>query len=98
MSHRDQTEMGAGFYAEYSANVTFRRNRANNVSNGFQISENASASIVDCVIEQAGTCVYFGPHALSLLLHDNKGHGCGALVAGDKLFDVVGGNNAWTGP
>lgn len=93
----DQTAMGAGFYAEYSANVTFRQDRAYNVSNGFQISENASASIVDCVIEEASTCIYFGPRALSLLLRDNKGQSCGALVAGDKLFNVVGRNNAWTG-
>lgn len=95
---RDQSEIGAGFYTEYSSNVTFRTDRSSNVSTGFQISENASASLVDCKIEHAGTCVYFGPRAISAILQHNSAQSCDAVLQGQELANVLQQDNNWHAP
>src|SRR5262249_41661870 len=56
---RDQPKVGAAFYTEFSENVLFRDNQAINVSNGFQISVDASASVISNSIKSAGTVIYF---------------------------------------
>jgi O-antigen ligase len=85
---RDQPAGGAGFYTEFSSNVIFQNDSTSNISNGFQISEGASASIIDCKIERAGTCVYFGPRAISALLRGNSAKFCGGPLQGQALENV----------
>jgi O-antigen ligase len=91
----DQPSRGAGFYTEFSQNVIFQDDHTSNVSNGFQISDNASASIIDCDIRHAGTCVYFGPHAAGALLRGNSAAFCGGPIEGEALAKVRQQNNKW---
>lgn len=92
---RDQPESGAGFYTEYSSSITFKADRSYNVSNGFQISASASASLVDCVVEHAGSCIYFGPRAISAILRHNSAQSCDAILNGQELANVLQQGNSW---
>jgi parallel beta-helix repeat protein len=91
----DEPAIGAGFYTEYSRNVVFRDNRTSNVSNGFQISVSASASVLENRIQSAATAVYFGPRALSLTLTGNQGRDCRKPIAGDGRGVLTQNGNVW---
>lgn len=92
---RDQPSIGAAFYAEFSENVTIKGNRSSNVHCGVQISQSTSALVMDSRIDHAGTCIYFGPSALSLILRDNAGEGCVVPLEGDRLANIVEQGDRW---
>ena len=92
---RDQPSIGAGFYAEFSENVMFKGNRSSNIHCGVQISQSTSALVMDSQIDHAGTCIYFGPSALSLILRDNAGEGCVTALEGDRLANIVEQGDRW---
>jgi hypothetical protein len=91
----DQPSIGAAFYAEFSENVMFKGNRSSNVHCGVQISQSTSALVTDSQIDHAGTCVYFGPSALSLTLRNNAGEGCVVPLEGDRLANIVEQGDRW---
>lgn len=91
----DQTEMGAGFYAEFSSEVTFSHNRVYNVSNGFQVSVGTAATLLDNTIESAATGVYFGPRAVTLTMRNNSLNSCRVAVAGDGAGSISQDHNLW---
>lgn len=93
---RDQPSYGAGFYTEFSEAVIFQDDRSSDVSNGFQISEGASASIIDCKISRAGTCIYFGPRAMAANLFGNSAAFCGGPLEGKELTKVRQRDNSWS--
>ncbi len=92
---RDQPAVGAGFYTELSSNVVFADDRSIDVSNGFQIGAASTASINDSHIEDAGTCIYFGPNAKSLTLRGNVARGCSSTLEGTSLANVLQQGNSW---
>lgn len=92
---RDQPEIGAGFYTEYSSNVIFARNRALRVSNGFQISQGASAIVLQNNVDDAGTGVYFGPQAVAATLQDNVARTTAVVLAGDGSGALRQVSNDW---
>jgi len=86
----DQPRIGAAYYTEYSRNVTFEDNRARNVFSGFQISDDASARLLNNVVDLAGTGIYLGPHAISLNLSGNSFSHCPEEFEGDGSGTVSG--------
>jgi O-antigen ligase len=91
----DKPDDGAAFYAEYSTGVIFRNNAAHNVSNGFQISVAASASILDNSITDATTVLYFGPRANFVIVQANTANGCLAAVGTDGRGTLQQDDNTW---
>lgn len=91
----DQAGMGAGFYTEFSADVTFSHNRVYNVSNGFQVSVGTAATLLDNTIGSAATGIYFGPRAFSLTMRNNSLDSCSVAVAGDGSGTISQDHNAW---
>lgn len=94
-SARDQPAFGAGFYAEYCENVTFSHNRVYNVSNGFQIALESSATIIDNYIQSAATGVFFGPRSIALKLERNTMNSCSIAFEGDGSGSLQQDNNSW---
>ena len=92
---RDQPSVGSGFYTEFSQNVLFRNNQAIDVSNGFQVSVGAAATIEDNRITDAGTVIYFGPRSLSLKADGNTASGFRALIGRDGSGHLLQANNSW---
>jgi O-antigen ligase len=91
----DKPDDGAAYYTEYSSGVIFDKNRADNVSNGFQISVGARAEVLDNIITRGKTVLYFGPRALAVSVHNNSASGCIASIGTDGLGSLSQGANAW---
>ena len=89
------SQVGAGFYTEFSDNVVFRNNQATDVSNGFQISAGATASVVDNLIRSAKTIIYFGPRSVSLNASNNRASLCQSTIGRDGSGNLVQVNNSW---
>jgi len=85
----EQRAIGAAYYVEYCRDVTFENNRAQAVHNGFQISDESSARILNNFIDSAGSGVYLGPHAVSLSLSGNSFSHCYEDLSGDGSGIVV---------
>jgi parallel beta-helix repeat protein len=92
---RDQTHTGAGFYTENSADVIFAHNRVERVSNGFQISEGASASVLDNKLSEAETGIYFGPKAKKLTVEKNVARTTHIAIQGDGSGNLTQLHNDW---
>lgn len=92
---RDEPDDGAAFYTEYSSDVIFRDNTAVNVSNGFQISVGASATVEQNSMTNAKTALYFGPRANSVGIYDNVAIGCIAAVGSDGTGRLQQRDNMW---
>ena len=73
----------------------FRNNQVLNVSNGFQISVVASASLVDNTIRSASTVIYFGPRAVSLNADGNVASQYRSLMGRDGSGTLAQANNSW---
>lgn len=92
---QDQPRAGAGYYTEFSENVLFRNNQAINVSNGFQISVGATASVVNNSIRSAATVIFFGPRSVSLTANDNAASSCKTPIGRDGSGRLMQANNNW---
>jgi len=92
---RDQIHTGAGFYTENSAKVLFTRNRVERVSNGFQISEGASAIVLDNNLNDADTGIYFGPNAIALTVASNVARSTHIALQGDGNGALKQVSNDW---
>jgi len=91
----DEPDDGAAFYTEYSTGVVFRNNAAYDISNGFQISVAASASILNNSITNATTVLYFGPRANSVFVRANSANACVAAVGTDGRGILQQDDNTW---
>ncbi len=94
----DEPDDGAAFYTEYSSGVVFRRNTAINVSNGFQISVDATAVVSGNTARNAKTVLYFGPHGRTAIISDNTALGCTVAIGTDRLGTLQETGNFWNCP
>ncbi len=92
---RDQIHTGAGFYTENSAKVLFAHNRVERVSNGFQISEGASAIVLENNLTDADTGIYFGPKAIALTVASNVARATHIALQGDGNGALRQVSNDW---